>query len=535
MKRTHQTLLAPLATLLAAVAFAASAHAAALKTVTIDVAGKKFGDNLETSADSATVDTLLASPRYDYQITAKVTGSGSLAAIVPAASDFGTFLDKIKPGSSSLLKGTVLNPTGKLPLKVVFNKTVSGDIVVPVVGTVDASLVLTATIDAMGKASFKVTRVSLKINGAPATGDITFDPTSNVKVGNELLGTEGTYAGLTAATTAVATSGIISIKLEKTGSFSGAATVGGKKLPFKGAFGANNSSGEIILTKPAVAKLTLNILPATNVIDAAITGVPQVTFSAKKAAYGKAVAFTKPGTYNVLHRAGALPQGKTAADIPQGTGFSTVKIAADGSVKFTTTLADGSPKATATGVVTAGDQIAFYAPLYKTQGVLIGLLKVNTAVATPSLAVDPSSVLRWLKSPITGDKLFPGGFDTTPVVIGELYAKPAVGVAVLPSPLGFQGAFGNLGAVPIPVQQVTLDTKSKVTATGANANKVTVTLTTATGLFKGSFSAGTPAKIYKFNGLILPKSFGGAGGFFLGQPAVTTPATRIESGSVTLQ
>jgi hypothetical protein len=183
-------------------------------------------------------------------------------------------------------------------------------------------------------------------------------------------------------------------------------------------------------------------------------------------------------------------------------------------------------------VLTAGDQIALYTPLYKGDGVLIGLASIDTSKTPATLATVAGSELRHVKLD-TSDRLFPDGFDTQPIVRGELYVRPAANTPVLPAVgVAFSAAYGNLGLVAVQNQGLSIDNRSKVTATAPNIDKVKVTLKPATGLFSGSFTTGNPVKTYKFSGLILPTYLVGAGGVFVGLPTAGTP---VETGSVALQ
>lgn len=528
MKRTFQFF----AVALVLVIFGAEARAAVVNPVVLDLSGKTFGNKLDFTAQNTT-DSLAAGGRYDYSVSATVTATGALGQIIPNNTSLQFLLEVIKPGSSAYLNGTALNPSGKLPFKAL-NKTVSGKLTPPGSSVSYAvSLVLTAGIDAAGHASFGVTKVSIKT--PEDAGTIVFAANSTATIGNPLLGTDGVWAGaITDANPSpdAATSGIASITVAKTGTFTGSVTLAGVKHAFKGTFDSQGATAPIVVIKPAVATLHLTLNPQTSAITGTVTGTPAVSFTAYKATWSKAHPLSHPGLYTFYI---LLPSNNNL--IPQGVGYGTAKVAVDGTAKFTLTLPDNT-KTSASVLFTNGASVGdfqLYIPLYKSKGVFLSALHYSDAgsqftggLGNNGTANDTNA---WIKPASLRDKLYPGGFATYPrLVSGLSFVKPPAGTPVLPASVHFYVSGGNLGANAV-VQSLNVSTASKVTPNGANPNNVKVTLSTTTGLLSGSFQFGAPAKTYKFAGIIQPGASLGEG-LFIGQPPAGTAA---ETGFVQIQ
>jgi len=168
-----------------------------------------------------------------------------------------------------------------------------------------------------------------------------------------LAGVEGVYRGIVKAQPfAHETAGFITLSSTAAGKFSAAILLGGKrsrivgKLDAAGSFSGTLPSGGIALT------LTLQF-----------GGSEQITGAIGPAGSGTAIGFT-------LDRAISIPKGQQAAqtgnygvlipadpaqpDHPQGDGFGTARVAANGMIRVTGKLADALPRARRSPRVASG-------------------------------------------------------------------------------------------------------------------------------------------------------------------------------------
>ncbi|MDX9911680.1 MAG: GC-type dockerin domain-anchored protein [Phycisphaerales bacterium] len=127
--------------------------------VVVDLTGVRLQNGLNQSVTSG-ADTIDPDTLYSYVIDGMVRGeSGLLAALVPNPRPLGEVLELFAAGASSALVGTGCNPSGQVPFDVV-NAPLSGSSVVLGI-TVNASVTLSAGIDANGVAYFSATNVVL--------------------------------------------------------------------------------------------------------------------------------------------------------------------------------------------------------------------------------------------------------------------------------------------------------------------------------------------------------------------------------------
>ena len=164
----------------------AVASARAVGSATVDLAGAEFGKGLEVHLNSGTT-VVPPAASYNYSLTGTVRVTGFLAILYPDPIDLGTLLEQIQPGSSSVLNGTQLNPSGTLPLKII-KQTFAGNVTLPGGQVLSASVKISGKITATGLLRFDVTNVVLDVTDFFLNvGTIKFDSGSLVVTAPSLL------------------------------------------------------------------------------------------------------------------------------------------------------------------------------------------------------------------------------------------------------------------------------------------------------------------------------------------------------------
>jgi len=201
---------------------------------------------------------------------------------------------------------------------------------------------------------------------------------------------------------------------------------------------------------------------------------------------------------------------------PEGNGFGTVKIDANGVATLAGTLADGTKVSQKVPLSEEGEW-PLYVSLYSGSGALLSWL---TVVDRPT--DDITGLLSWIKPALSKTKQYPGGFTNESVAVGSVYVKPVPSTTPVINLTDGQVTFsgGNLAAdFANPVAMAA----NKVTNLGDN--KLSLSISTSSGLFKGSVVDISTGKTLKFSGALLQKQDAGFG-FLLG----TNRSSRVTLG-----
>jgi len=374
----------------------------------------------------------------------------------------------------------------------------------------------------------------------------------------------GIYNGLVSptgsSTTPLRHSGFFTLKVLPTGKFTGKVLLNGMKpVTLKGSI---DNSGTALFGKLLTPTLTVlrGTLP-TQVFSLGFTTGPTLaavangsisessvtiaTMTANEALYvakKNPVApnlnvpasllnpLTDKGSYTgVFSPSSELP----ASNFPQGSGYSFIKVAKTGKVRFVGKLADGSPFAAA-ALLTEGNIFPFYSKLYAGKGALTGLI---TFQDTPGQSDADGSGLNWYKPASTKHLSYPLGWADG--IQTDFIASKFVSQKLNPSltPLGNLPATSNatitlnhteLGAA--------IDTELSITAKGVTTALDTDISTlklkfSAKGGATGSYIDSSSTKLTLFSGVVLQKTQSAAG-FFLVLPPVATPTLPRQSGSM---
>lgn len=361
--------------------------------------------------------------------------------------------------------------------------------------------------------------------------------------------------------------GLLELTSTKTGTFTGKLTLGTTTLPLAGALDATPGSlivqGSQTLARKGLPSLQVSWrLDASNhllTLGALTDGTDALAFTGWRNKWSKTTPATADfGGYHAF----ALEIAPTYAGnvaVPQGNGFGSFTVAADGKLTLAGKLADGEALTGATFIGPEG-QIAVFRTLYTTKdkGSVAGALDINTPALSGALTwwrpANPAATHRLYKAgfPAVLDLSAVGGrYNPPSATQAFLNLAPGAGNAVLSLAEG--GVEGSVAApedLDIPVG-IALKGKTTLPANAtANPRKPTLTLTEKTGAIKGGFTledanpvpGGKPAVIKRtvtFEGIAVPE---GAAlrsyGFFLlpELPAQGGPAlTPTRSGQVVLE
>ena len=193
---------------------------------------------------------------------------------------------------------------------------------------------------------------------------------------------------------------------------------------------------------------------------------------------------------------------------PGGDGWGTLKATASGAANGVGLLPDNA-KLVRKAPLSKFGFWPLYAPLYQSQGSLIGWVRFDTNAPLADL----SGLVDWFRPTKPDAEFYPAGFTNHTSLSGSFYVSPAGltnrvlamtnGVLILTG--------GNLSQSC--TNDVILGGNNRLT--NASQNLLSTSLSAGTGRFKGSFFDTGAVRSVKFNGVLLQKSTNGSG-FFLG-------------------
>lgn len=319
----------------------------------------------------------------------------------------------------------------------------------------------------------------------------------------------GVYTGLI-TTGSNDHNGFLRISSGPTGAFSGSFQLDGKTYRLRGRF---DTDGRATVTinrsnaNPLVLNLQLDTADGANQISGTISdGVFMADISADRAVFNARTApAPQAGRYTVVLASNANFPGPQN---PQGNGFATLTVGADGSVRIAGRTGDGTPFAQLS-MVSQDGVTPVYVPLYAYKGSLAGSLTFE-----PTSEGDLDGTLNWMKPARPKDVFYPDGFTMPVPTVGSLYTKPAANVPVMNFTNGTV-TLGN-GNLDAPIAQAaSLSSASKVAVALPNPQTVSLTINTSTGLVAGKFIHPADTKARAVLGVVLQKQ-NSAYGFFPG-------------------
>jgi hypothetical protein len=258
-------------------------------------------------------------------------------------------------------------------------------------------------------------------------------------------------------------------------------------------------------------------------------------------------ASTRAGYYTVGME---LTSDFGSATVPQGTGFASFTVAADGGLTVSGKTADGSTITTA-GFIGPSGEILVHQVLYGSGGSVVGTLALVPDVSGSFTENIASGNVTWFK-PTTVTRTYPATFGPiTLALYGKYLARAKTGSIVLGLPVVLSPAqlvFTGANAVTmVHDPSITFSLSStNVPVVTANPTSTTLKLTAASGAISGTFTLrDTSPTITRsnvaFQGLIVSPASGNAkaAGYFLlpqlptGTQTIST--SPILSGKVVIQ
>lgn len=433
---------------------------------------------------------------------------------------------------------------------------------------------VTFTVDVRGNASFSTNITAergtnlVKVRATDHRGNVSKEVVLSFIYDDPFTALAGVYTGLSTASSGTAwthqTEGLVNVTVQNSGSFSGRLTIDGLALPFSGVIGSggiarfgasgvdkirverpNRPSFEIAFALDLTKNATRNKITGTVVEYLRSQVVATADLEADRAAFdGRTAATSVPanylankGTYTVIFPSQPPQSGFTSADYPQGDGFGSITVRANGTLQLAATLSDNT-KVTASSRLWKDLKLPLYVELYAKRGSLSGYLSLDESQTHSDISADR---LAWFR-PYQNVQHYPFGWPEglSTVLLAAKYAVPA-STSALPGPLLPQDpTLGNAiltftdGLLPAEIHKaVNLDAKDKAVNAPNSDRSFSLAITQGSGQFRGTFTHADNTKP-AFQGAIYRKGPQAGGyGFFLS----TSPRVRDgtgESGSVTL-
>jgi hypothetical protein len=357
-----------------------------------------------------------------------------------------------------------------------------------------------------GTVSYSVTANS---SGGARTGTIdvegkTFTVTQQSLVfGSFLL---GTYNGLVfdSNSPSQASSGFISLALNKTGAFAARLTMAGQRSTFKGVFDpSGNATNTVPRKNLSSLNVILHVLTETNETDQIVGTVSDGVFTSDLLADLAVFTRINPCPWAGRYTLVLEPVDNSDPTVPQGFGYGTLNVSTTGSGQMSGVLGDGT-KIKGVVPVSGYGTWPLYASLYKNQGSCLGLISFATNDTL-------SATVNWFKPSGSTDHDYPDGFTTAPTLTGAIYVSPKAGG---PSIAGSgQLTLGGGNMQSNLVKSVVITASGDVTVSPTGSDHLTLKINPVTGQFSGDFLNPAVGKTVKLGGLLLQIDNSGAGYF----------------------
>lgn len=318
----------------------------------------------------------------------------------------------------------------------------------------------------------------------------------------------GTYVGLIPDKNILGakTGGRIDLTVTPAGAYTGTLTIGAARLPLKGAFTAQlinqnfNLASSALSVRPAHSPDALGI--TLSLANGELVGTstqfsapPAFRFTAWRNRWARPESADPFKGYQTLNF-----YGPSAPDLPDGIGYGSITIDAEGLAKVAGRLPDGEAFTTSAPIGPNGEILLFQS-LYTTaeKGSFLGVLDLDLGATPRQDAFAQTIPLSWFRpaDPRASARTYRAGFAMTNLVtLGGRYTAPASGERVgnLPAATGTPPRNVTLSFIVPgePAFSVDLDLKAngtaQVTAPATNPNKVGIRVTPSTGAFKGQYT-----------------------------------------------
>lgn len=335
-----------------------------------------------------------------------------------------------------------------------------------------------------------------------------------------------------------ATVGLCTAKLTGGGVLSGNVKIEGLTLPFTAQcdntgtarFGPTRAT-TLMLVRPGKPSLTLALKADLTGVTKQLTGTLTDTFRGNKVAESNITAnrhvSTAPSQYVKIYTARLKARasqgvGFTSHDYPQGDGYLTFQIKANGTVSMTGKLADDTP-VTMSGNLSQTYHWPVFQQLYTNKGCIAAdAVLDDTQTNTDATALN----MLWFR-PFQSVQWYPYGWDDGILIDMQAskYTPPPAavfaGLAATNPTTGNTNLTFTEGLLAAPVTKfVNLTAANVLTTAPVGDTSFTFKPAFATGLISGTFNAGT-SKL-NWQGVLMQKGTnkGGHGYFMSAKPAV---------------
>ena len=300
--------------------------------------------------------------------------------------------------------------------------------------------------------------------------------------------------------TSTASSGSMTVKVNKLGFFNGTIQVDRITYPLGGLFlegsGPPINASPITIPRKNLPPLTVNLG-----IDLS-SGSPLVTGSVSGVTWTSTlIPATPPGQFAGCYTF-ALTSDTTAQTIPAGSGYGNIYVNHAGVARIIGALPDGTRFSAAAPII--ADTFAVDCPLYAHQGLLsgtVGLAGIDTS--PPYFTGTLGGSFNWSK-PATKSQPFTAPFSTTLDVVGTPYS-------LREGPIGDSAVMSFSGADLSSTTSVSISFKPNGAFLFYPPGPVTCTFNPLDGNFFGTFLDGHSRQ--PFHGVVLQSLSAGAGDF----------------------
>jgi len=343
-----------------------------------------------------------------------------------------------------------------------------------------------------------------------STPNITFVMTSNLVLevtftNNPYVERKGLYNGLFYEVAEVRShsSGSISLTPTERGTYTGKLRIGAANYSISGALDLEQKGTNTIVRKGTNAlTVELDFGSSSNQVVGRVTdGSWEAPLMADRNIFN---AKTNPcalaGNYTLI-----LPGQNDSADGPEGDGFGTIKVDANGLASLTGTLADGTKFSSKTPISALGQW-----PVY---AALPGTTIISWMTFADRPTDDLTGLFSWIKTAQPKSKFYNSGFTNETLAVGSSFVRPEDPNGTLLELTDTTIAF-SAGNLTTPFSNdISWGPKNKIT--NLSENKLSLKVNPSSGLFTGSVTSPDTGKALKFSGALLQKQNGGSG-FMLG-------------------
>ena len=465
-----------------------------------------IGD-VETSASLLSVTVVSTSPAIVPLANIVFGGSASNRTVtITPTSGSGGFSDvTLTVGDGAASANTTFRVTATVPPPVTsqlsLNKSGNGTIT-PDLDNTDLIVGQSYTVTATAASGYIFTGWTGGVNSSAAT--ITFMMTSNLVlqanfIANPYVASSGTYNGLFNQTDEVrlVSAGSFNVYSDNNGNYSGWIQLAEGRHSFSGAFNSSLRATNVV-ARSIGNPLTVELFVGQNVEAGQISGrVTDGSWSSPLSGGRAAAATSLAGDYTVV-----IPGNVNSSSLPEGDGYATLHVAADGLGTMNGILADGARFSQSAYVTDDGDWPLFVSA-YAGKGAIVSWLSFTNLTTS-----DLNGTLVWIKQAGASATSFPLGFTNGTKAVGSIYTAPdASGKAI-----NLSGALVSYtgGSLPADFSNiVSVNAGSQVVNLGAN--EMVMTIMTGVGSFTGQVREPGTGTLHMYGGVILQKQTSGFG------------------------